>query len=58
MKKPDPKVEDAEAYYNQTKKTIKETVPVAHRHAELEPEIWTDRVFNGDNVKTNAFLAQ
>ena len=57
MKKPDPKVEDAEAYYNQTKKTIKETVPVAHRHVELEPEIWTDRVFNGDNVKTNAFLA-
>ena len=57
MKKLDPKVEDAVTYYNQTKKSLKESVPVAHPHAELETEAWTDKVFNGDNIKTNAFLA-
>jgi len=32
MKKPDPKIEDAVAYYNQTNKTLKETVPIAQPH--------------------------
>jgi len=42
MKKPDPKVEEAIDYYNQANKTLKNAVPTAHTHYQLERETWTD----------------
>lgn len=36
MKKPDPKIEDAVTFYNENKKSIKQVVPLAQTHAELE----------------------
>ena len=57
MKKPDPRVEDAVTYYEDNNKTLKNTVNLSHKHAELEREAWTDKVFNGDNAKINSLQA-
>lgn len=54
MKKADPKVEDAVAFYNENNKTLKESVHLANTHNQLQREQWTDKVFNGDSVTANA----
>lgn len=58
MKKADPKVEDAVAFYNENNKTLKESVHLANTHNQLQREQWTDKVFNGDSVTANAIQAQ
>ena len=53
-----PITDDAETFYNESKKTLKRSVNLGHRHAELQVEKWTDKVFVGDNVATTAELSQ
>lgn len=57
-KKPDAVTDDALAHYTDTKKHLKSTVTVGNRHAELQVDKWTDKVFIGDNVNTTAHLSQ
>ena len=57
-KKADPITDDAVTFYADSKKPLKKSVDLSHRHAELEREAWTDKVFVGDNTATTATLAQ
>lgn len=57
-KQANPITDDAETFYNENKKSFKRSVNVGHKHAELQVEKWTDKVFVGDNINTTAELAQ
>lgn len=58
MKKNDPVTDEAAAFYAENAKSMKKTVALGHKHDELQPEKWTEKVFNGDNTYTNALQAQ
>ena len=57
-KKANPITDDAVTFYADSKKPLKQSVDLTQRHAELEREAWTDKVFVGDNTATTAALAQ
>jgi len=56
-KKADPITDDAAAFYAESKKTLKKSVNLGHKHEELQVEKWTDKVFIGDNTDTTAKLS-
>lgn len=49
-KQPDPRHENTVNFYIDRDKKFKETANMANKHAELETDKWTDKVFTGDNV--------
>lgn len=59
MKKPDPKTESSIQFYNGQGKKPKHPVLIANqRTQQLQKEIWTDKIFTGDNVDVTADLTR
>lgn len=58
IRKPDPISMDAQTLYAEQGKKLRRSVDVTRKHADLQRESWTDKVFLGDNTETTALLSQ